>query len=180
MRSTYMIIQRIHTTWTKASRGGDGAYRRERLPRCLPLPLECFTADFAIHRVDFSEFDDFRPVGSVAKGRSPSDLGICDLSLKVDDEGLVVQFIRDPRNAAGANRMDRDDSGNMVHMPHAFSLKDDEWGRLSYNGRYVDSDTGDWSYQQSIYNIGVFANVEVDRFEATRPAKQFAELAILR
>jgi hypothetical protein len=173
MPSIKIVFQSVHTYWTKASRGGIGARRRNELPRSLPLPLECFTAKCAIHRVGFSEFNDFHCIESITKGRAFSDLNIRDLVLIMDGDSLVIELRHDPNNAAIANRI------YPVQNIPAFSLNADEWGQLLYNGRYVVDDTGDWWYEQNIYNIGLFSKVTVDRFVATKPTKRFAEMASL-
>jgi hypothetical protein len=177
---TRIIIQYIRTTWTKASRGGNNARRRNLLPRCLPLPLECFTARCAVHRAEFSEHSEFRLVESVAKASSLFELGIRDLAMELDGDCLLVHLLRDPQNAAAANRVYRDEPGNVVDKIRAFALQAGEWGQLRYNGRYVDFDTGHWWYEQSVCNIALFSDVAADRFVATPPTKRFAEIARLR
>src|SRR5689334_16711372 len=58
---TMIIVQEIITIWTKASRGGVGAARRNRVPRILPLPPVPPDAAVVHHVVTFSERDGFEP-----------------------------------------------------------------------------------------------------------------------
>jgi hypothetical protein len=179
MSSRRVVIQLIHTQWTKASRGGDGARLRNALPRQLPLPLESFAAPVTLHRVAFSEFTNFERRETVDRADSPSALALRDLRLAFEGDQLAVKHVRDRQNAAIADRLYPDESGNTVWELDAFVLAPDDWGQLHYNGRYVDMDTGNWWYEQSVYNIGLFTGVVVDRFTSTKPDFRFAELATL-
>ena len=174
-----VVIQLIHTQWSKASRGGDGARQRSAFPTQLPLPIESFAAPATLHRVGFSEFSDFERRESVERGDAISALPVRDLALTRDGEKLAVKFIRDRQNAAIADRLFPDESGNTVLEMDAFAIGAEEWGQLRYNSRYVDRDTGNWWYEQSVYNIGLFASVVGDRFVSTNPDHRFVELAIL-
>lgn len=180
MHTPRAIIQHIHTIWTKASRGGDGARQRNRIPRCLLLPLECFGAPCSLHLAEYSEDSSFCPTESVGKASSLSELGIRDLAMELNGDRLIVYFLRDAQNAATASRRSRDTSSSDIDRILAFSLENDAWGQIRYNGRYVDFDTGNWWYEQSTYNIGLFSAVAVDRFAVTQPTQHFVEIGRLR
>ncbi len=181
MSKSRFIVQRVHIVWSKASRGGEGARRRRALAKAFPLPLECFAAPFTIHRVSFGELDSFETaVNVVTRGHSFTDLGIRDLQVEFRDGSAQIELIRDPQNAAIADRTHWDSSGNVVNQLTAFTLLEGEWGQLEYNGRYVDRDTGNWWYEQSVYNIGLLREISTERFTGSRPDKRFVELATLR
>jgi len=182
MSSFRIVIQLVHTVWTKASRGSDGARTRNAIPKAFSVPVECFSAPFGIHRVGFQECNEFQAVSRVCNGTTISELGIRDLAFELNDDSLVVNLVPDPMNAAFANRIfvSSDEASDPVHVIRAFSLKSDEWGQLRYNGRFVDRHTGSWWYEQSVYNIGLFAKVILDRFIKTRPNGRFAAMARLR
>jgi hypothetical protein len=52
-----IVIQRVGTTWTKASRGGAGAAARNQCPSAFPLPV-----DAVLHSVDMAEENQFEPL----------------------------------------------------------------------------------------------------------------------
>lgn len=51
------VVQILHTVWTKASRGGEGARRRNAVPEALPLPEPLVTGEGAhrLHLIHFAE-----------------------------------------------------------------------------------------------------------------------------
>ncbi|WP_176611682.1 hypothetical protein [Actinomadura sp. WMMB 499] len=51
-------LQLIETTWSKQSRGGKAAARRNSVPAAFPLPDD---APPFVHTVKMMEWDDFRP-----------------------------------------------------------------------------------------------------------------------
>lgn len=175
-----IIVQRITTTWTKASRGAAAARLRNALPKVLRLPSEVFAAPMAMHRVVFAESTGFDRSESVSRTASLAELAGRDLLLAAKDMELEVQFIRDRNNAAVASRSYCDETGAVVDRVPAFALTVGQWGQLEYNGRYVDADTGNWWYGRTVVNIGLFAGAATDRFCTSRPNARFVELAILR
>ena len=131
MSSPCVVIQLIHCTWTKASRGGDGARLRNALPLQLPLPLDSFAAPVTLHRVAFSEFTDFDRRETVERYDTLGSLRLHDLSFQLCGDSLVVGHIRDQQNAAIADRLYPDESGNTVFEIDAFCVASDEWGQTS-------------------------------------------------
>jgi hypothetical protein len=179
MNSTRLVIQLLHSRWTKSSRGGDGAVARAELPLALPLLLDSFAAPVTLHTVRFWERDNFVPTDGVARFDTISGLPIRDLTLQRTADGVSVVHTRDQLNAAIADRLYNDEFGNTVYDIDAFSLVDGEWGQIQYNGRYTCIDSGRWWYEQSVYNIGLFTDIDATRFTDTDPAHRFVELATL-
>ena len=179
MNSTRLVIQLLHSRWTKASRGGDGSVARAKLPLALPLPLDSFTAPVSLHTVRFWERDNFVPTDGVARFETISELPIRDLTVQRTADGVSIVHSRDQLNAAIADRLYNDEFGNTVYDIDAFSLVDDEWGQIQYNGRYTCIDSGRWWYEQSVYNVGLFADIDTKRFVDTNPTHRFVELATL-
>ena len=180
MSSLRIVIQHIHLMWTKTARGGNAARWRNALPRHFPLPLESFAAPVTLHRIDYPEWMGPEHRERIERYKSVAKLDVRDLSIEMRDDSLVVRHVRDRHNAAIADRLYPDESGNTVFEVDAFCLSLDEWGQLRSNGRYVDIDTGNWWYEQSVYNIGLFSGVDVRRFVSTIPDHQFVEMASLR
>ena len=179
MNSSRLVIQLLHSRWTKASRGGDGAVTRAELPLASHLPLDSFAAPITLHTIRFWERDDFVPSDGVTRFDTFAELPFRDLTISPTSDGVSVAHIRDQLNAAIADRLYNDEFGNTVYDIDAFSLSDGEWGQLQYNGRYTGIDSGRWWYEQSIYNIGLFSEIDVKRFINTDPTERFVELATL-
>lgn len=179
MPSTHIVIQQIDTEWTKASRGGEGACRRNAVPTELTLPLDCFAAPVAMHVVDSFEWNDFQLDDSVKHWNSICDVRIPFLKLETRQNNLRIRFVRSPQNWVIANRLYDGVDGKPVLDVDAFVLGCDEWGRVRFNARYTSRDTGEWYYQHVVCNIGVFSSVELNRFVTLKPNHQFVELATL-
>ena len=60
----------------------------------------------------------------------------------------------------------------------AFLLCPGKWGRLRYNGRFVEMDSGNWFYEKTVVNIGLLFQPAVDIFFAT-PHNSFSDMARL-
>ena len=178
-REPQVVVQHIHTMWTKASRGGNGARIRNALPIALPLPLDVFVSPWTLHSINFYEHDAFTKKESVTKAASPEDLAIRVLRFTIHCDRLAVCFLRHPMNAATASRFPSDPPGREILEVDAFALDPSQWGQLTYNGRFVDIDTGNWWYKQSVFNIGYCLKPAKDVFRTTRPASRFVELAQL-
>lgn len=168
----FVIIQRIRSEWTKDSRGGEGARRRNAVPQAFTLPAVCFTDRFSHHSVRFLERDEFRRSerDSVAIGESWADMACSDLEITMEDEGLQVRLVTDGRNAA---------SGDMQTY-RAFTLVPGTWGQLIYNARYVHFSTGIWSYELNVLNIGFLNAVQPKRFTSSKPNEKYARMLKLR
>ena len=179
MNSSRLVIQLLHSRWTKASRGGNGAVTRAELPLASQLPLDSFAAPITLHSVRFWERDNFVPSDGVKRFDTIAELPLRDLTISPTSDGVSVAHIRDQLNAAIADRLYNDEFGNTVYDIDAFSLSDGEWGQLQYNGRYTCIDSGRWWYEQSVYNIGLFTEIDVNRFINTDPTERFVELATL-
>lgn len=54
-----LIIQHIHTIWTKKSRGMPQAARRNAAPKAMPLPFVDSSQPFLIHEINAHEFNHF-------------------------------------------------------------------------------------------------------------------------
>ncbi|TWU11302.1 hypothetical protein CA54_01070 [Symmachiella macrocystis] len=164
----FVIIQRIRSEWTKESRGGEGARRRNAVPQALPLPESCFTDRFAHQTVRFLEREEFRRPerDSIAIGDSWTDMACSDLEITVVTEGLQVRLVTDARNAASGD----------VQTFRAFTLVPGTWGQLIYNARYVHVYTGIWTYERSVLNIGYLKAVQPKRFTSSSPNETFSRM----
>ena len=169
----FVIVQEIKTQWTKASRGGEGASRRNtvqdalivaKLPQTLPaLPL--------VHqRTVYAEEADFQPAQTQTE--------IHDLMLnrhvligcvRIIPQAEQLQLAYQPGIAcAGAPKR--------AFTRKDFTLMPDTWARISYNGRFGWA-TG-WSYHKTVFNIAYMSATDAEIFadEASHSFADFADL----
>ena len=130
------VVQWVRTSWTRHSRGGVAATRRNAAPVAFLLPGE--PAPF-IHEVTMRESDEFRPQAAVRTGL-PGDSD--PVFLEEEDGLLRVQLIVTP---FGMPRRWR--------RPPALRLARGEWVRWQVNYRFSHSWEGDWTYRLDTLNL---------------------------
>ncbi|MGW2256228.1 hypothetical protein ACWCXH_39800 [Kitasatospora sp. NPDC001660] len=129
-----VIVQRVRTSWTKASRGGAEATTRNAAPVAFRLPIDITSG---LHDVSMRESDSFVPHMSVQ-----------DLS----DPGLVL------RESDGQLRVHRPET-TIFSMPRrnrrppAVQLAPGQWLQWQINFRFVGTWGGPWSYRLDTFNI---------------------------
>jgi hypothetical protein len=155
-----VVIQIVRVSWTKASRGGEGAAARSATPLGLALPGALTTASF--HQVVFDETDAFTPQSRCL----PSEL--LDGRIRIDAHG----------------------AGPVVRVGPLFGftycgyhpsvrLRPGRWVRWLQNARWTSAaGHGDWHYTAETVNIAV-APVEPGVFMG-EPDKVIDERASLR
>lgn len=173
MPAPRIILQRVHTVWTKASRGGVGAVQRNALPHACAIPLDGFAAEITLHRISFQERNDFEPHHGIEPIASLVELDLPGLSVAAEGEQLLVRHPKDPRSLANG-------TSDYPHEGAGFTISLDEWGQVEFNARYADWDTGTWWYERSIYNVGWFSSIEPSRFTTSLPSERIVQRAMLR
>src|SRR5687768_14971232 len=124
-----VVIQHIETIWTKDSRGGNNARKRNAVPDALDLPAFVGDCQFALHHAKFDEHGLFVQQNRLITAHTFGELGLDFVSLTIDDDVLAVRFHRDGNNAATPSPFPHKDpfcveSGNgaemsiMVDSPH--------------------------------------------------------------
>jgi hypothetical protein len=149
----------VRTSWTKRSRGGPEAARRNAAP--IAFPLSCRTLPF-LHEVVMSEPDGFQPRSATCD--LPDSSLNSGLLLKEADGLLRVQVVVTP---FGAPRRDR--------RPPARRLRTGEWLRWQVNYRL--SGYEEWTYCLHTFNVG-YGPAREDLFLGT-PTHHVDELAAL-
>lgn len=153
------VVQLVRTSWTKRSRGGPEAARRNAAPTAFPLPADL---SWALHEVAMEEFDSFEP-----------RMQMRDLS----DPGTVL------READGLLRVAPPEVTRFAmprrdRRPPAVRLAPGEWLQWQINYRFVGSCSGDWSYRLDTFNI-VYGATAPDVFLGV-PTRQVDERRSLR
>jgi hypothetical protein len=155
-----VVAQWVRTSWTKHSRGGGAAARRNAAPVGFVLPTGRCPI---VHTVIMDEADDFQPQQSWHDGE-PDD---GDVILKEADGRVRVELLA---SAFGTPRRWR--------RPPAVRLQRGEWLRWQVNYRFSGSCCGLWSYRLDTFNLA-YGSTTVDVFTGS-PSRYVDERAYLR
>ncbi|MER7419118.1 hypothetical protein ABT346_20440 [Micromonospora peucetia] len=155
-----IVAQWVRVSWTKQSRGGHHAARRNALPTAFTLPQHHAPLT---HEVTMHEHDGFQPVISL-HNRAPS----CNaLQLRHTEDQVRIELIP---TAWGMPRRHR--------RPPAVRLPRGQWLRWQINYRFIHHCTGNWLYRLDTLNIA-HGPAPVDVF-LTEPHQSIDERAYLR
>jgi len=157
-----VVAQWVRISWTKASRGGAAATRRNAVPVAFPLPM---IAAPVLHEVRMSEAEDFEPHSSVT-GAVPGE----SAGLRLVDGLLRVRL--EPTPFGMPRRWRR---------PPAVRLAPGEWVRWQVNYRfsYPAARGGAWTYRLDTLNLAHAAQVPAGILLG-EPTYRVDELAHLR
>lgn len=167
-----ILVQRITTEWTKASRGGHGATVRNSFSEAFPiLPFVVTTNAFVVHTIRFCEWDNFERRENLTAFDSATNAQIEPIRIYPRDDYLVVQFIWDWMHCGAPER----DSHEIFHVPHG------KWARFSCNGRFGPTfSSGVWHYHKTVFNIAFIDSHDANLFVNSRPQSVQSRLAILK
>jgi hypothetical protein len=131
------VAQWVRTCWTKSSRGGPAAARRNATPIAFPLPSG---SGPLMHEVVMHERRAFEP-HSVHRAERPGD---DDVELRMVGDRLRVLLIASPWGMPRRNR-----------RPPAVLLKPGEWVRWQINYRFSAGCPcgAEWSYRFDTLNL---------------------------
>ncbi|GAA3855571.1 hypothetical protein [Streptomyces sedi] len=133
-----ITVQWVRTSWTKRSRGGPAATRRNAAPLGFPLPEPSDLPDGFAHVVRMSEDTDFAP----RPGHQPPHA--LPLDLRADGSRLRVHAHVVPRASLPPRS----------RRPPAVRLAPGQWVRWHLNYRYSSAlGIRDWSYWLDTFNI---------------------------
>lgn len=166
-----VLVQQIEVWWTKASRGGPGAARRNAVPKSMepaPAARRARRGQLAHQRLEYREEREFQPVETVEIASLPQSGAITLVGLRIalTPERLEV-FYRAGREAGHPERY--------APAEPVLRLASGDWGRVQDNGRY-SSASGPWRYRQTTWNIGWFSALPDDPW-VEPPAKSYSALA---
>lgn len=140
-----VVTQWVTTEWTKVSRGGTGAARRNSVPQAFRLPRQRIGG---VHEIMIAERNDFEPVervGAEPPEREPSPVR-SGLRLVRADKGVRVELLL-ARHGAPAR----------ARRPPAVWLSTGEWLRWQVNYRmsWPLIEGGRWEYRLDTLNLAV-------------------------
>ncbi|MEU5068901.1 hypothetical protein ACFVJM_39385 [Streptomyces virginiae] len=142
-----VVVQRVRTTWTKASRGGAAAAVRNAAPMAFPLPPDLTSG---LHEVQMREADGFQPHERVL------DFADLEVTLREADGSLRVSppqmssFATHPRSG----------------RPPAARISAGQWLRWQVNYRLIASYGGQWHYRLDTFNVA-YGTVTPETFLGT-------------
>ncbi|GLH99998.1 hypothetical protein [Phytohabitans aurantiacus] len=146
------VVQWVRTSWTKRSRGGDAAARRNAVPFAFHLPA---AGAPLIHQVFMHEHEGFRPHGETRAELPAAD----QVELRQVGERLRVQLVPDASMMPRRNR-----------RPPVIYLRRGEWVRWQIN--YRSSGTcpcgHEWSYRLDTLSLA-HGEIATDAFLAQPP-----------
>jgi hypothetical protein len=159
-----IVVQWVRTSWTKQSRGGPEATRRNAAPIAFLLPEEPLPF---VHEVLMHEHDGFQP-HATAKPWLPGKTSNTGVLLRETDGLLRVELTPTP---FGMPRRSR--------RPPAIRLAPGQWVRWQINYRFSGFSSGDWTYRLDTLNLLNGPLLHTDQFLA-EPTHHINELGSLR
>lgn len=154
-----IFVQRVSVTWTKRSRGAEGASERSRTPKGLAWP----SPDARLHDVSSDEHDGFEL--RIATARTVPSLVADGLSLRQGQGRLTLLPQVDPFGMPQRHR-----------RPPRAGLSPGEWLRWSINYRF-GLDHG-WTYKLITWNVAYLDDRPGELF-LTSPTRSVDELGRL-
>lgn len=184
-----LVVQQIVTVWHKSERGGECAEARSRFPYTAPIEGKpCVSDECLFDYIRFyqrgskfytaAKYNELMGYGGGLPFKRAYELPIKQLSqlkgrnvsFTQTENGVEVDFSYDPqingkpvRNGHNKdyNNTESRFYGKDILNETAFVLKEGQKGRIMYNGRFTDIDTGQWWYEQTAVNI---ANIPFEDF----------------
>lgn len=185
-----LVVQEIVSVWHKSERGGENSEARSRFPYTANIERKPGVDDecvfdhvrFYQSKNKFYTLDEYeRHMGfntrlTTQRAYEPpvklSQLKVRNVSFSVTENGIEAVFSYDPQlNGRPCRKGHNKDYNNIssgfygkdILNETAFLLKDGQKGRIMYNGRFSDYDTGQWWYEQTAVNI---ANISYEKFRS--------------
>lgn len=193
-----LLVQDICLSWGKGERTSACAEKRADFPTVFSLDElpDTFHGDVIVHRLNFWQkgttfqtlyMKDAYRFQSYA---SVQNLNLANLSIRLAAESYEVTFFYDERRRGRPVRQGHNkdyhnaDSWLYRHdilNETVFSLRQGQYGRVIWNERKTDFDTGEWYYQLHASNLLHFSGEmpKPDIFLTGRPDFEYKQMAAL-
>lgn len=168
-----LVVQRITTEWTKISRGGDGATKRNVTPIAMELPpLAGVSSNYLLHNIRYHEWKDFAYQADVVELDASTHIRIEPVFLQFTENVVEVRFVWSWHHCGAPERDSHD----------LFRLSLGQWGRFTCNGRFGAQTLcgSEWRYHKTVFNIAVIDEFDENLFIATSPNAEGSRLAQLK
>ncbi|WP_310426293.1 hypothetical protein [Chamaesiphon sp. VAR_48_metabat_135_sub] len=169
-----LIVQTIHSYWTKASRGAPGAIARNSVPECFSIPLKQVNIQgirVLYHQIVFKEATNFK----VPEEQISIDPTIHPPHSCIKVERIAKTIFATYKYHSGGGAPNRSTLKGIVKADVG------NWVQIRENGRFSAAWAGDWWYQKIVVNAGIFDNMNIDseHFLHTSPVEVFSAMADL-
>jgi hypothetical protein len=156
-----VVVQLIEVWWTKLSRGGEAATRRNAIPDAFPLTR--IDGTYVANRYSVDEENDFRPrILEEYSLPSPPRL----------HEELILRQTGEGAFSIGVLHTHRTGAPYRRRQDPVFKLGPGEIGRVVVNGRH--SGYHGWRYRKATYNVAVGSGMGLDVFLGREPDHVFS------
>ncbi len=184
-----LAVQETVIVWHKSDKGGDSAKARSRFVFSMPIENKPVVTDECVYGyqrfyqkgVNFytsEEYDELMgftstkilPKRTYEPPVKLPQLKVKNLTFTQTEKDIEIGFSYDPqingKHARFGHNKDYSNTesrfyGKDILNETAFVLKEGQKGRIMYNGRFTDIDTGQWWYEQTAVNI---ANIPFEDF----------------
>lgn len=184
MRCGLVQVVRLH--WSKAARGGIGARERSTVWSAFEVPAAEIVGDVLCVDVhDWSDSNAFAEPLSVRRHQVSlaAEFAFGCVTVSAEAARLRVRYRYDQANGGAPDRwfFNCGSNGASYGEPGpTLVVRDSEWARVCYNGRFSCIDTGNWWYQQVTVNVAWFDGEPDGRvFLAREPSQELRALAEL-
>ncbi len=169
-----VIVQRIATHWTKASRGGANAGRRNSVMEVARVPVERIqeaNPTLVEHILGYDESENYHsPREQIRLNSTVRPIAAGCVAITFTDDTLFATFRYDMGCGGAPDR-------SWIHKSLRVPLN--RWGQIVYNGRFVPGWAGDWWYEKHVVNAGIFDLLKPGIFTHSDPAYRFSAMADL-
>jgi hypothetical protein len=168
-----LIVQAIHSYWTKASRGAPGSIARNTVPEYLPIPLEKVNIQnirVLYHQIFFREETGFQ---------EPEERILIDPVINPQHSCIKVEQISKKVYATYTYNTIGGAPNRRSTLKGTVKADTGNWVQIRENGRFSSAWEGDWLYQKIVVNAGLFDNVVEEQFINTLPIEVFSAMADL-
>jgi len=181
------LIQHIQLEWEKPCRGAPYSGTRNKMDKCYILPKIFYAYNpigYPAHYIYFHQtVNGIQEVSNrILRLSEINNIRVGALELIKENMNYQIRYRYDYLTHAKPVRGSYDKSGTYVYLNEtAMILKPNEYGRITYNGRYVDIDFGFWYYLFDIINvINTCEQMPLDIFTYRTPDKCYDQIAFLK
>ena len=179
------LVQVVRLSWTKAARGGESARARNAVPVAFEVPAADLVGAegvLCVHGSHWGDGNGFAEPFRSERRRVPlaDGFAVGCVTVSADAEGLLVRYRYEPATGGAPDRRPYNPAGHREPTTRVLLVRDGEWVRVCYNGRFSSDDSGGWWYEQVTANVAWFAS-EPDRkvFLDRDPSQEVRSLADL-
>ena len=183
-----LLIQHINLLWDKECRGAPYSSLRNNMARAYDLPKTFFNYNplgFPSHYIFLRQekrglSEQINRVDTIAKN---SNIRIGAIEILQQTNCYELQYRYDFHRAIPERHKYNPKTSMYEPLKEtAMELQCGEYGRIIYNGRYVDIDTGYWYYVMNIINIICTTEnrSSLKIFIEREPGKAYNQIAMLR